>query len=79
MKYIIKFEEVKQNDSIIIGNKAYYLTRLFKYHFPVPKGIVITTESFQLFLKANFLEFLHKALGKDISVKDSLFIASQLK
>jgi len=79
MKYIIKFEEVKQKDSIIIGNKAYYLTRLFKHHFPVPKGIIITTESFQLFLKANFLEFLHKTLSKDISVKDSLFIASQLK
>lgn len=78
-KFLLDFKEIDYGDFPIVGAKAYHLAKLLKKNFPVPQGFVVTTNSFQMFLKTNFLDFMHRSLTKDLSLKDSLFITSSIR
>lgn len=75
----LPLSKIQKIDRPLVGEKAYRLSELFKQDVSVPKAFVITTESFNLFLKEHFFEFLHQALTKDLSLADKAFFASQLK
>jgi len=78
-KYILTFNEIKKNQKNIVGGKAYNLSQLWKKRFSVPKGFVVSTLSFDSFLKANSFNILHRSLNLNLSLKDNLFVAQDLR
>ncbi|PIV09745.1 hypothetical protein COS31_00810 [Candidatus Roizmanbacteria bacterium CG02_land_8_20_14_3_00_36_15] len=78
-KLVLDFNDVKHENLSIIGGEAYHLTKLLKKNFPVPQGFIVTTNCFQSFLEQNFLYFLHRSLTKNLSLKDTFYIASNLR
>lgn len=78
-KLTLPLSKIQKTDCSLVGQKAYRLSELFKQDVAVPKAFVITTQSFDLFLKKHFFEFLHQTLTKELSLADKAFFASQLK
>jgi len=52
---IVNLKNAGQRDVIELGGKAVNLGKLIQNDFPVPKGFVVTTEAYSLFLKNNNL------------------------
>lgn len=52
-RMIVSLGEVSPNDLVRVGAKAANLAGLLRAGFPVPDGMVVTTEAFQLFLREN--------------------------
>ncbi|MFA7244504.1 MAG: PEP/pyruvate-binding domain-containing protein [Patescibacteria group bacterium] len=50
---VIKFEEIKPNDILLVGGKGLALGELANAGFPVPEGFVICSETFEKFLNDN--------------------------
>jgi len=61
---IVNLKDVGQRKIIELGGKALNLGKLIKNDFPVPKGFVLTTEAYSLFLENNnLIEFINKELS----------------
>lgn len=66
--YLIRLDQISDNDSNLVGNKAYNLSKLANAGFLIPRGFVITTRAFREWLE-----------NKDIrtEVSDQIFQACQ--
>lgn len=78
-KLTLPLNEIQKTDYSLVGQKALRLSELFKQNVAIPQAFVITTKTFDLFLKEHFLEFIHQALTPDLGLVDIAFFASQLK
>ncbi|MFX1337205.1 MAG: PEP/pyruvate-binding domain-containing protein [Promethearchaeota archaeon] len=62
---IVNLKNTKRRDEIQLGGKAVNLGKLIQNDFGVPKGFVITTEAYSLFLKnSNLVELINNKLSK---------------
>ena len=57
-RYIIDLTDVKEEDSIDIGNKAWNLNVLLKNNYRIPDGHVIKTSGYKLFVNHNGIDKL---------------------
>ncbi len=55
-KYLLRLSEVRAEDRDRVGQKAANQAELLRSGFAVPEAIVLTTDAFQHFLKANHFE-----------------------
>jgi len=80
-KFCVPLEKISEKDHRIVGNKAVNLNRLIKAGFAVPKGFVITSTTFSIFLKENVEEELRKKICKICSfdLKEEKLIKSAQK
>lgn len=79
MKYILPFGKIKTLDKTIVGGKGFNLSRLWQKKFTVPQGFVVTTLSFDQFFKVNTLHLLQQSLNLNLSLKDCLLLAKDLR
>ena len=62
---ILNLNNISKKDSDKVGGKATNLGELIKNGFTIPKGFVLTTQGYSLFLKQNNLnELIQKSLAK---------------
>ncbi len=54
--YLLDLQEISRKNHTQVGGKAANLGELIQNNFPVPKGFVITTASYRLFLSENDIE-----------------------
>lgn len=76
---IISLNQVKKNQTFLVGGKAYNLSRLLQSRLNIPYMHILTTLAFDAFLEQNSLVILHKALTLEIPLRDKIFIATDLK
>jgi len=56
VKTIYSMAEAAEAGSFLVGGKGYNLGRLTRYSFPVPKGFILSTRAYSLFLEENNLQ-----------------------
>lgn len=78
-KVTLALQKIHKNDLSLVGKKAYRLAELLKQKLVVPEAFVVTTKAYDFFLKEHFLDFLHQALSQELSLRDSVFFATQLQ
>jgi len=78
-KLTLALQKIQKNNLFLVGNKAYRLSELLNQKLVIPQAFVITTKAYDFFLKEHFLDFLHQALSQELSLRDSVFFATQLQ
>jgi pyruvate,water dikinase len=79
MNYIVFFDETEP-DTNLLGGKGSNIVRLSKNYPKIPPGFIITTESYQNFLKnsGKFSKFM-ELLGEDFNPKSIMELSKELK
>ncbi len=78
MPWTISLDKVDKNSVSLAGGKGANLGEMMKIRLPVPKGFVVTTDSYLAFIRDNNLqEKIEKILGElDVENSDNLVNAS---
>ncbi len=79
MPFTVLLDKVDRNGAQLVGGKGANLGEMIKVGLPVPKGFVVTTESYAVFLKENNLQDkISKIIGgTDTDDSDNLANASE--
>ena len=78
-KLTLALRKIQRSDLSLVGKKAYRLSELLNQGVVVPEAFVVTTKAYDFFLKEHFLDFLHQALTSELSLRDSVFFAAQMR
>jgi Phosphoenolpyruvate synthase/pyruvate phosphate dikinase len=65
--YICNWDEASQSGVQQVGGKGWNLGRLARYGFRVPKGVVLTTQAYDEFIKQNRLQYLTENISKSLN------------
>jgi len=73
VKYVLWFEELRKDDTSLVGGKCANLGELTSIGIPVPPGFAVTAEAYKIFLKRTGLMKKIESLLKEKSSKNPGF------